>query len=186
MAAIGLLVAVPVTLLVRGGSGERSSAGPALNGGRTSPSIPEQFRLRRSVRLHGLGVGVRVPHSWRARRTGGTIRLRSDDGTTALAVAAPSRAGKQQEVLRSELGAIKHGYEDVAVRRGVGRSVGGLTATGAVVSARNTAGTPLRILIAVASGEAHTYLVDVFSAANAPPERLVQAQLALGTLTLSR
>jgi hypothetical protein len=180
MAAVGLVVAIPVTLLVRGGSGQQTTA-PAA-----TPAIPQQFRLHGEVRLHDLGVAVKVPDSWSATRKRSTVRLRSADRTTALAVAAPGAAGKHRQVLGSELEAIRDGYRDVHVTRGVGKTVGGLPAKGAVVSARTRSGTRLRILLAVASGEDHTYLVEVFSAANAPPQRLIQAQLALRTLTLTR
>ena len=147
--------------------------------------MPQQFRLHGGVRLHDLGVAVKVPSAWSATRERSTLRLRSEDRTTAVAVAAPSADGRQREVLDSELRAIKQGYGDVSVSRGFGKAVGGLPARGAVVSARTKSATQLRILVAAASGEKHTYLVEVFSATNAPPQRLIQAQLALRSLKLS-
>ena len=66
----------------------------------------------------------------------------------------------------------------------LGKEVGGLDAKGAVVSAHTGDGTALRMLVAVASGKAHTYLVQVLTARGAPTRRLAEAQLALNTLRL--
>jgi hypothetical protein len=82
------------------------------------------------------------------------------------------------------LSEIKARYDGVSVTPGVGKQVGGLEAEGAVISARNQAGTPLRMLVAVGSGKAHTYLVQVLSARDAPTRRLAEAQLTLNTLRL--
>jgi hypothetical protein len=182
MAIVGLVAAVPVTLLVRGGSSDRQT-GTEENANGTP--IPQKFRLHREAELPNLGVSVRVPGTWSVTRERSTIRLRSGDRTTELAVTAPAGANRKRTVLGSELGAIRRGYRDATVEAGSGRSVGGLPARGAVVSARTPSGTALRILVAVASGDQHTYVVELFSAASAPPERLIQAQLALRTLRLT-
>jgi hypothetical protein len=180
MAAVGLVVAIPVTLLVHGGSGGRDAASGAAAG------VPAQFRVHGAARLPALGIAMRVPRSWSVARAHGTIRLRSSDRTTALAVAAPGPEGQRAEILRTELGGIRRSYREVSIERGFRKAVGGLPARGAVVSAGTPAGTPIRLLVATASGDRHTYLVEAFSARNAPPQRLIQAQLALRTLRLSR
>ena len=170
-----------VTLLAKEGSGGGGATASGAGGLR-----PAEFRLHGAVRLRDLGVEVRVPSSWSATRRHSAITLRSGDRTTALAISAESPAGRQSKILESELAGIRHGYEAVSVATGFGKEIGGLPARGAVVSARTRSGTPLRILLATGSGDRHTYLVEVFSATNAPPERLIQAQLALGTLKLGR
>ena len=131
--------------------------------------------------ISGSPWGCRAP----GPRERGAIRLRSDDRTTELAVTARAGADAQRAVLTSELDGIQRGYRVASLKAGSGRTVGGLHAKGAVVSARTRSGTVLRILVAVASGKAHTYVVEVFSAAEAPPARLIQAQLALRTLKLT-
>ena len=180
MAIVGLAAAIPITLLARDGSGDGNAAAE-----RSAASIPQGFRLHGAARLRNLGVSVGVPSTWTATRERGAIRLRSDDRTTELAVTARAGADAQRAVLTSELDGIQRGYRVASLKAGSGRTVGGLHAKGAVVSARTRSGTVLRILVAVASGKAHTYVVEVFSAAEAPPARLIQAQLALRTLKLT-
>jgi hypothetical protein len=179
LAILGFGVAIPLTLLARSGSDDGHYSAS------TSAPIPQRFRLQGEVHLRDLGVSARVPNTWSGSRDHSTIRLRSGDRTTELAVTASAPAGRERSVLRSQLGAIRSGYRDASVKEGSGRMVGSLAAKGAVVSMRTRSGTAVRVLVAVASGDRHTYVVEVFSAANAPPERLIQAQLALRSLELT-
>jgi hypothetical protein len=174
MAAVGLVVAVPVTLLVSGdddGSGE--PAPPAL------PALNPTVVARES------GISYRVPEGWEAGAVGGTITLSSGDETVQMAIAAPAPAARTGKVLDDALASIRDTYGAVEVNPGSGRRIGGLPARGAVASARNPAGTELRILVAAMRGRERAYLVEVFTAGAAPPERVAEAQSALNELRLT-
>jgi hypothetical protein len=53
-----------------------------------------------------------------------------------------------------------------------------------VIAAKTPDGNELRIVVAVAKGKKRAYLVEVFTAANAPVERVREAQVALNSLRL--
>ena len=176
MAIVAVVVAVPVTLLARGDDSEPEPVAVT-----SAPSGPE-LEKRRSDR--GLRVAYRVPEGWRASKSDRTLRLRSRDGSALIAVAAPAGSGRAADVRRDLLDGIRSSYRRVDVERGEDREVGGIEARTAVVSARQADGGPLRILVAVADGDDRTYVVEVFTAASAKPQRLRQAQAALNALRL--
>jgi hypothetical protein len=172
MLIAGFAIAIPITLLIRGGGGD--SAGPAT---RTAPPLGPPVRDR------GLAVRYRVPKGWKESRQASAIRLLSGDRTAQLVIAAPASAAASEEVLDDALAAIRSGYEDVEIASGSGRKVGGLRAKGAVISARNRRGARLRILVAVARGKKRTHLVELFLAASdSGPQRVRQAQFAVDSL----
>jgi len=174
MAVVGVVIGIPLTLLISGGDDEGDSA----VGTRAEPELGP------AVRDRGLRAGYELPKGWRRERSDGTLRLQARDGSVLVAVAAPAPAGRATEVRDDLLGSIRSTYEDVDVNRGRGRQVGGLDAMGAVVSARQPDGDPIRILVAVASGDERTYVVQVFTAPSAKPNRLRQAQALLNSLRL--
>ncbi len=176
MAIVGLLVAVPVTLLTAGG--EDAALEPA-----TVPTASAPPPLGEGARDRGLRVRYRVPKGWRESRRASAIRLRSRDRTAEIVIAAPAPAARAGRLLEDTLAAIRRSYDAVQVNPGSGREIGGLRARGAVISARSEA-TPLRILVAVAKGRKRAYLVEVFTAEDAPGERLREAQVALNSLRL--
>jgi hypothetical protein len=175
MAIVGVVVALPVTLLVA-----NDDDGP---GTATGPETPA---LNPTVVARELGAQYRVPEGWRALAKPGLILLDAPDRTTRLAISAPDRAGASKRVLSEALATTRTGYEDVSIDRGYGKDVGGLPAKGAVAHVLNRSGTRLDILIAVMEGEKFTYLVQVFTAEGAPPQRLAEAQAALNQLHLTR
>ena len=172
MLAVALLVAIPVTVLVRGGDDDRppeAEVAPALN-----PAVKDKQ----------LDVGYQVPEGWTQSKEASAIKLRSRDRSTLIAIASPAPASKANQVLDDALASVRSSYRKVDVRPGSGRQVGGLDAKGAVVAAQTPDGDALRILIAVAEGKRRAYLVELFTAANLDPERLREAQVALNSLRL--
>ena len=172
MAAVGLIAAVPVTLLVRDGDEEQ----PATTTATPPPPLGPKQRDR------GIGVRYRVAKDWRETREASAIRLRSRDRAAQVVIASPAPASKADAVRDEALAAIRSGYERVEIARGSGPRLGGLRTKGAVISARTRDGAPLRILVAVARGERRAYLVEVFTAGGVPAERLREAQATLNSL----
>jgi hypothetical protein len=183
MALVGLAVAIPATVLLRDSGGDRRPASqPAAEQARSqTPSVKLRPKPETSG---GLDASARVPVGWNATQEQSILKLRSPDRSTEVAISAPAARGQVDPVLDSLLSEIKARYRGVSVAPGTGKEVGGLKAKGAVVAARTGDGTALRMLVAVASGKAHTYLVQVVTARDAPAQRLAEAQLALNALRL--
>jgi hypothetical protein len=173
MFVVALLVAIPATILIRGGEDEESPAptvtAPALNPGVKDKSL--DFRYQ-------------VPEGWTESKKAKAVQLKSEDRSVLIAIAAPADASQSGPLLDDTLAAIRSGYRNVRINPGSGPKVGGLNAKGAVVTAKTTDGNELRIVVAVAKGQKRAYLVQVFTAANAPVERVREAQVALNSLQL--
>jgi hypothetical protein len=189
MAAVSIAVAIPATVLIRGSDEDgKSGSGSGAAATSTAAAAP-QFGAQR-VRDASLGVEVRVPRGWSESREASAIRLRSEDGTTEVAISAPAPAGATTDVLQTAVNAIRSGYSDAtaipnAGKGLAGKTVGGLPAGSAALLARTEKGSQLRIVLSAASGDSHTYLVEIFNAVASAPERLAEAQLALSSLKLT-
>jgi hypothetical protein len=179
MAIVGLAVALPVTIAVSDGA----ESNPAVTGDTAGASVPA---LRPEVLNRDLGVSYRVPQGWRERDRRRAVSLQSRDRTVQIVIAAPAPAKASGRVLDEAVAAVRSGYRRVRIERGSGSRLGGLRVNGAVASARNPDGTPLRILMAVARGERRTFLVEVFTAAAASGKRIREAQVALNSLRFRR
>jgi hypothetical protein len=183
MAIVGLVVAIPATILLRDGDHGNGvvAQGSAQLGDTSAPSV----ELRAKPATSGaLDASARVPVGWSATQEQSVLKLRSRDRSAEIAISAPAARGQVDPVLATLVREIESRYQGVSVAPGAGKQVGGLDAKGAVVSAHGDDGTALRMLVAVASGKAHTYLVQVLTARDAPTRRLAEAQLALNTLRL--
>jgi hypothetical protein len=99
-------------------------------------------------------------------------------------IAAPAPAADADAVLEQALGAFEAEYDDVEIAPGSGREIGGIEAKGAVVEATR-AGEKLRVIVAVAPGKEHAYLVEVFTTTEISAERLREAQVVLNSLELN-
>lgn len=176
MVLLGLIVAIPVTLLIRG-SGDDSSTSEG-------PTIDERLPLNPVVVDDRLQARYSVPEGWKLdRHDGEVLDLRSRDRSVVIGISSPGRAGDAGAVLRSALDSLRASYESVEVDPGSGRRLGGLPAEGAVVTAQGD-DVDLRILVAVMAGEGRAYLVEVFTAASAPEKQVAQAQRFLHSLEL--
>ena len=175
MLVVGLVVAIPLTLVLR------DSDEPAAESG--EPSLDELVPLNPVVGDSEIDAVYQVPEGWRLEREDGALTLRSSDETVQIGISSPGRADESGSVLDQALAALKDTYDDVEVSPGSGKRVGGLPAEGAVVSAKSQ-GAELRILVAVTEGRRRAYLVEVFTAASAPPRRVAEAQRFLDSLEL--
>jgi hypothetical protein len=174
MAVVALVIAIPATILIRAGDDDGDAEAPVA----TAPP------LNAAVANKGLDVTYQVPEGWEESKKAKAIQLQSKDRSVLIAIAAPASASKAGPLLDDTLASIRSGYKNVEVRPGSGKQVGGLDAKGAVISAKTPDGNELRIVIAVAKGKKRAYLVEVFTAANAAPERVREAQVALNSLRL--
>jgi hypothetical protein len=184
MAAVGLAVAIPVTLLIRGGDSDSGTVAVTTS----SATIPNLKSKTASDAALGMEIGV--PAGWTAAEGAKGIQLKSGDGTTEVVVSAPAPAGATTDVLKTAVNAIQQNYSDAsgipnAGGELAGKEVGGLHAQSAALVARTKGGTPLRIIVSAASGDAHTYQVEVFNALASSAARLTEAQTALNSLKLT-
>lgn len=176
MAVVGLLVAIPVTLLIRDGDDTGSSLPESAT---TAVQAPPKVGPQEDD--PGLAVSYRVPKDWEESKESSAIRLSSPDSSAEVVVAAPAPAADSDLLLEQTLDAFRAQYDDVEVAPGSGREVGGIEAKGAVVTAAQ-GDAELRILVAVAPGEERAYLVEVFTTPGVSAERLREAQVALNSL----
>jgi hypothetical protein len=144
-----------------------------------------------TVREDGLTVGW--PGTWSDSRVGGLggpLRLTSGDATASVAISAPAIIRKpagRQIVLRDAIRAIRKNYSGVEVTRVRNpRPIDGYPTRQALISARNKRGIPLRILVAVAWKKKLAYVIEVFTAQNAPARRIVEAQTVLASVRLTK
>jgi hypothetical protein len=174
MAIVGLVVAIPVTLIIRGGDDDESAA---------EPSLEEQLPLNPGVKDDKLKASYQVPKGWKQETKNGVLTLRSDDRSVRIGLAAPAAADEADQVLADTLATLKGSYESVEVNPGSGKEIGGLRARGAVVHAEGDK-IDLNILVSVMSGKDRSYLVEVFTPAGAPGKAVAQAQQFLNSLKL--
>ncbi len=173
MAVIGLGVAIPLTIALRGG--EPVDLPAAIE----APKLGEiQFDRR-------LGVEMRLPPGWKTRFKGAQLELRSGDGSATIGISAPAGPAAAQGLRVATLARLKTDYKDLKVVQGVKRSqVGGLRAQTTAIAARQPGerGSDLRILLSTARGEKRSYLVLVFAAAPNPGQAIVEAQAVLNDI----
>jgi pyruvate/2-oxoglutarate dehydrogenase complex dihydrolipoamide acyltransferase (E2) component len=182
MLAIGLVIAVPMTLILRGSDdGEDGAATTAT----APPSLDEALPLKPSHRDQGVGVAFQVPKGWQRSKEASAIRLTSPDRAVQIGISSPGPAADAGKVRSAALADVRSTYHNVDIARGSGKKVGGLRSKGAVISAKTPKGTELKILVAVAAGAHRTHLVEVFTAAGAPVQRIAEAQRALDSLRFS-
>jgi hypothetical protein len=175
MAIVGVVVAVPLTLLIAGGDDDEPEPPAAPVAAEVPAAGPAQ-------RDRGIGVRYQVADGWREKKEASAIRLRSPGREAQIVIASPAPANESEGVLDQALASLRQGYEGVKVTRGSGRTLGGLKAKGAVASVRTKEGARLRVLVAVTEGKRRAYLVEVFTAPDAAPERIREAQVTLNSL----
>lgn len=176
MVVVGLVIAIPITLLIRD-SGEKDEPEPS------GPSIGERFPLNPPVRDSGVDASYRVPEGWKVDHNGEAVKLHSADKSVQIGITSPGPATAADQILAQSLDALRASYESVEVDPGSGKKVGGLQSKGAVVTAQGDK-VDLRILVAVVAGEKKAYLVEVFTATSARPARVAEAQRFLDSLEL--
>ncbi len=181
MAVVGLLVAIPVTRIVRGAGDDDAGGGdsPPL----AAAELPEVGETRFDRKL---GVALRLPAGWKRSTEKGAVSFRSEDGSVLIAISAPGPAEDSKEIHRAAVEAIERKYRavEVSTRDGEAR-LGKRPAELAAISARQPKDrAPLRILVVAARGEKRAYLVEVFAAGENPNAALVEAQVLLNHLRI--
>ena len=174
MAIVGLVVAIPVTIILRGGDDDEPAA---------EPSIEDQLPLNPGVRNDRLRASYQIPEGWKEETKHGVLTLRSDDRSVRIGLTAPADADESGQLLDDTLAALKGSYESVKVNPGSGKKVGGLPAKGAVVHAEGDK-IDLSILVSVMAGKDRAYLLEVFTPTGAPGKAVAQAQQFLNSLKL--
>jgi len=171
-AALALLLVVAIAL---SGGGDEDPE--------TQPAAPEPAGPL--ARAPSIGASVRRPAGWRSRRGRRSLALRSPDRSTLISISLPPRARRSAAVLKDAAAAVRRGYGEARFQSGRGRRLAGLPTISAVASGENRSGVRVQILVAAVQGNRRAWLVQVFSAPGRDAgRRLVQAQVALGTLRL--
>ena len=180
MAAVGLLVAIPVTIAVRGGGDDdREGPQPPPTELEAPPVGDPEFDRK-------LGVELRLPEGWKRKKEGDAVTFRSKDGTVLIAISAPGPADDAGAIQNAAVDAIDAQYKKVEiVSRSKKQRLGRRPAQTAAVTAEHPKrGTPLGILVSTASGDKRAYLVEVFASGSDPNAALVEAQVLLNNLRL--
>ena len=173
MAVIGLAIAIPVTIIVRGDDDSEAPTAP-------EPQLPEVGEVQFD---RDLGVELRLPAGWKRKREGEAVTLKSQDGTVLIGISTPGPEEDVDAIQAAAVDAIKSEYRAVkVVDTSKKRKLGGRPAQVAVISARHPKErSPLRILVGTAKGERRAYLVEVFASGS---QGLVEAQVLLNNLSL--
>lgn len=181
MAVIGLLVAIPATLLVGGGGS--SVPPPPAEIEVTAPEVGPK-RVDESS-----GIELREPEGWTRKRKGDVLELRSRDRSARVALSAPGPAQDAGRIHSQVLSGLRDAYGDLRVVRKIKRArVGGLRgratiATGSVE--RKGVEVPQRLAVTTAAGKRRAYLVVVFTGRE-PTESVLEAQTLLNTLSFTK
>ena len=177
MAAVGLLVAIPVTLIVRGGDDDNEPAPTA------DPVVPAVGQVRFDREL---GVELRLPAGWKRSKEKGAVSFRSGDGSVLVAISAPGPDEDAKAIHRAAVEAIESKYRAAeVVSRDETAKLGNRPADVTAISARQPQDrAPVRILVVTANGKNRAYLAEVFAAGEDPSAALVEAQVLLNNLRI--
>jgi hypothetical protein len=178
LAAAALIALVVVGIVIAGGGSGGSDS-------KTTPVAPLPETAGPRIENHAIGATIARPRRWTARTARNAIELRDPDGATAVSVSLPPRTDRSAAVLRAAVEGVRANYNDVRVRPGPAKEVGGRPAVSAVVSAKTRGGASINVLLSAVQGRSRAWLVQVVSGRDRRGGRgLVEAQLALGTLAL--
>ena len=179
MAAVALLVAIPVTLLTRGGS--EPSAEP--NAGSAEPPLGREKHDR------DLDARLRIPLGWSRERSGEVLTLKSADRSARLALSAPGPAGDADQLRSEVIQGIRRSFTNVRTleqtRKG---ELGGLNAETVALAATTPKAdgrAEVRILVSTARGRRRAYVAAVFTPAEDPGRSALEAQALLNELRLN-
>ncbi len=177
MVVVGLLVAVPVTIAVRGDGGDEPDLPPAIE-------VPELGAVEFNREL---GVEVRLPDDWRKRSKKGVLELRALTGGATIAISAPAKPDEADALHDDALATLRRDYKRAEVLQKAKRTrIGGLKGTATALAAKQPGkrGEPIRILLNTAKGDKRSYLVLVFAVAPNPGSAIVDAQAVLNEIRL--
>ena len=182
MAIVGLLIAIPVTILVSGSDAPAPTALPAQIEIKTPELGPE--KIERSI-----GVELRVPQGWSREQKGDVVELQSKDGAARVAISAPGPAADADTLHSQVVGGLRSSYGDFEVSKRIDKTkLGGLrgeatVATGTLKSEQGEA--QQRMIVTTAEGKQLAYLVVVFSGAQTSGS-VLEAQALVNNLHFTK
>jgi len=169
-------------VLLVGAAAVALATGPGDDSEEPAPPPPPPT-AGRTTSVPAAGIAVRVPRGWSASRSRRSVVLRGPGRSAAITVVAPPGGRGNAPVLRSALDELRRRYRVQRAGPGDGRRLAGLPTASAVVSARSRRAR-IKVLVAAVQGRRRSWLVEVFAAEGAPAARLVEGQVALGSLRL--
>src|SRR5687767_4941118 len=145
MAVVGLLVAIPVTLIVRDGGDDDADGGDSPTSA-AAPAVPEVGERRFD---RNLDVALRLPAGWKRNPEKGAVSFRSEDGSVLVAISAPGPEEDVEAIHSTAVAAIDRKYRAVeVVSRDDKARLGERPAQLTAISARQPKDrAPLRILV---------------------------------------
>jgi hypothetical protein len=180
MAVVGLMVAVPVTVLLREGDGqdEPESALEPIDA-----QIPEVGRVRS---VDELGVKLRRPRGWSEKNRGEVVELSSADRAVRVAISAPGPAADADQIHGEVLAGLRSTYGGFEVLgREENQKLGELKSRVTSVSAtvpEGKGGGDQRILVSTAPGDKRAYVVVLFTPAEGAESSILEAQALINEL----
>lgn len=178
LALIAIAVLGALILLVADDDGGSQMA-VQEGGDQTQSEVGESLNDAKS------GISVEWPSDWIKVEKRGVFGFQSPDRTLQVLISAPADDTGADQLRRDAIASTAADYKNPVVRTGKGRTIGGLQAAGATVRGQGPGGQSVT-LVAVAAGKQKAYLFEVLTAENAPSKRLVEAQLILNSLQLSK
>jgi len=132
------------------------------------------------------GIVVRYPAAWSQDKRDGLIILKSPDRCAAVTLSAPGPPEKATAIRKEALKALRRSFKRITVRPGSGDPIGGVPTTGRVVDFEDRKGRPVRIILSVGTGSKYAYLSQTLLRGPSCSSSLLDAQLILSTLELSK
>lgn len=181
MGIVGLLVAIPVTILASGG-GDAPPIGPLAEIEVKAPEVgPKKVE-------QSLGVELRVPEGWTREQKRNVLELQSKDRAARVAISAPGPAADAKQLHSEVIAGLRDSYRDFDVARNIDKApLGGLKGQATVASGTppKKSETTQRILVTTAEGKQRAYLVAVFTAGD-PSSSVLEAQALVSNLRFTK
>jgi hypothetical protein len=183
--AIGVIAAfilIPVYMLfIRDDGGSQPSQSTLVQAANDPNKAAEV--LLEQVSNASQGITIRFPNGWSGQKSGSTVRAKSGDGKTVVAVTTGGPASSARTVFRDTTDGIAGDYEKPKVSLVPAKEaprIAGLNTAGAVITGRlKKGGGQSTTLLYVVQGKRRAYVVSLITPQDAN-------QLAAGNLILAR
>lgn len=183
MSIVGLLIAIPVTILVGGGADAPPSAAPLEGIEVKAPNVGPK-KVEQSI-----GVELRVPQGWSREQKQEVLELQSKDGAARVAISAPGPAADADALHSQVVEGLRSSYGNFEVQQKIGKTkLGGLrgeatVASGTLKSKQGKA--QQRMIVTTAEGRQLAYLVVVFTAGETS-RSMLEAQALVNNLRFTK
>jgi hypothetical protein len=171
----GVLIAAAVVALTSGGSSPTKQPPVRVK----LPALTEKFTDR------ALGVTGLATRRWVIGGVGPILHLTSIDRKALIAIGSPGAARTAHGALHVAIATIRNTYRKVTLKQAPGSTLAGRPAFSVVMYGTNVRGARIRILVATAEGVRLAYVMQAFTAVNAPLRDLEEAQQIIATLRFS-